>query len=139
MPSSLSHQAWREARSFDALQFHTFFIPPFSSLLLHFLFLTHTLLLLSSCLLVRIHSTLAAAVKRDIFHKQKIATEGVRACAPKKLFAFTNSVSESAVRSARLWFGNKNNKHIRASALCSDVMLPRVGRATSPGALTRQS
>lgn len=43
-----------------------------------------TLLLLSSGVLVRLHSMIAATVKRDIFHKQKITKGGVRTCAPKK-------------------------------------------------------
>lgn len=88
MPSSLSHHAWRGARSFDGLQFHTFLIPfPFSVSLspsLSLISLAHTLALLSSGLLMHLHSMIAAVVKRDIFYTQKIAKEGVRTWTPKK-------------------------------------------------------
>lgn len=78
----------------------------FSTLLLRFLslppcvsFQQLTVVLLSSGLLVRLLSTVAATVKRDIFHKQKIAKEGVRTCAPKASFScFANSAQNTESR-----------------------------------------
>lgn len=46
--------------------------------------LARALALLSSGLLVHLHSMIAAIVKRDIFYMQKIAKEGVKTWTPKK-------------------------------------------------------
>lgn len=122
----------------------------------------HTLLLLSSNLPVRIHSTVAATVKRDIFLKQKIAKEGVRICASKKLFAVSQTQSKLRQVShemclAAIWvhLKIKNHKHMNTLTvsdqladhltlcdlnLCTDVMLqPHDSTTVLSALLTWQS